>query len=373
MNGSESEYLVEKTLTGLMEGFVPQPVGPSPLLRPDFRARIGDRDVIIKVKAASLSVVEDVLARFSLGALQARCSAAAFGALPMVAVVVPALGKKVERAVVAFMAEHAPDVGWALVDRAGNARVVVTALGLDLERRFARVDKSQPGRVSVRLFSDLNRWLLKVLLLAEVSDKLWGGPRWPILSGHDLGQAAGVSPEMVRRFLNAFEQQDLLRQTPQGLHLVRRSALLDLWRADEALDVRPGIPVRQVVGSGSAPAQDQLGSSFGDTTAIAGFEACRLLGVLHATVPRPTEAHALVPIGEIMERFGFEECTSYDAEMRLIPTRYPKSIQRGAVRHGGMLVVDAFQASLDVLRHPARGQEQSEYLLKEVLRLEGGE
>ena len=264
-------------------------------------------------------------------------------------------------------------LGWALIDREGNARVVVPALRLDKERRVARVLPAQPKRASVRLFSDLNRWLLKVLLLAEAPLELWGGPRLPVLSGRGLSQAADVSPEMVRRFMNAFEEQDFLRKTANGLRIVRRSALLELWRADDALDIRAGVYVRRMMGSAGSLQELVRLQGFADAVVVAGFEACRLLAVLHAATAATVEVHAIDAVADILDRFGLEECAPADAALVLLPTRHPKSVRRGALRRDGLWVADAFQAALDVLRHPARGLEQSDYLLREVLRLEGGE
>jgi hypothetical protein len=364
--------VVERTLTEVIEGFAARPTQRSRADgQPDIIGRVGERDLVLDVKAVSLSVIEDVLARLSMGALQVR-RYAANGAIPMVAVVLPSVGKKVEAAAAAFMAEHAPDVGWALIDREGNARVVVPALRVDLERRTARVLPALPKRASIRLFSDLNRWLLKVLLLADAPAELWIGPRQSVLSGRDLSQAADVSPEMVRRFMNAFEEQDFLRKTPKGLRIVRKSILLDLWRADDALDVRTGVHVRTMMG-GAGALQELAGlHGFADAVVVAGFEACRMQGLLHAATAGTVEVHAIDPVADIVERFDLEECTPADADLVLLPSRHPKSVQRGALRRDGLWVADAFQAALDVLRHPARGQEQSDYLLEEVLRLEGG-
>jgi len=373
MPSGDINGVVARALADVVEGFVPSPARPNDTgARPDIVGNVGEIELVVEVKAVSLSVVEDVLARLSMGVLQVR-RYAANGVVAMVAVVLPTVGRKVEAAVAAFMAEHAPDVAWALIDREGSVRVVVPALGLDLERRSARVLPAQPKRASVRLFSDLNRWLLKVLLLAEAPPELWVGPRQPVLSGRGLSHAADVSPEMVRRFMNAFEEQDFLRKTASGLRIVRRSALLDLWRADDALDVRTGVFVRRMMGgTGSLPELARL-QGFADAVVVAGFEACRLQGLLHAATAATVEVHAIDPVADVVERFGLEECARADADLVLLPTRYPKSVQRGALRRDGLWVADAFQAALDVLRHPARGQEQSDYLLREVLRLEGGE
>lgn len=373
MNRKAVEASVEQILAGVIPGFRPGVRGQATDDRVDLVADVRGRRVVIEAKSVLIPVVEDVLARLSMGALQARRLADEFGAVPLVAVLVPSLGPKTIGAAMAFMATHLPEAGWALVDPAGNARIRIPALDIDIDRPVARVERTRAGRSSVRLFSDLNRWLLKVLLLADAPPELWGGPRQPILSSRDLGRVAGVSPEMVRRFVSAFSEQDLLRQTPQGMRLVRRPALLDLWRADEALNSRPAVPVRRLLsGSGSLPDLSGL-PEFQEWAVVAGFEACRLLGVLHAIVPSRIEVHVVLPIPEVIRRLGLEECAPPDADLWLLPTRYPRSIQGGRVMRDGVPVADAFQAALDVLRHPGRGAEQSEYLLKEVLHLEGGD
>ncbi len=269
------------------------------------------------------------------------------------------------------MSSNVPDGGWAILDRAGNARIVIPEANIDIDHRMARVVPAQRGRRSVRLLSDLNRWMLKILLLAETPANLWPGPRSPILSPTDLHRVAGVSPEMAHRFVRAFEALDLLRRTPEGLRIARRSALLDLWRAEEVLDRRDGVPVRWMMGRLSN-LQDLAGrgKSGEPDLVVAGFEACRMLGLLHAPIPAAREVHALVPVDAILLRYDLERCPPGDADLRLLPCRTVQSVLRGSLDHGGLRIVDAFQAALDVLHHPARGREQSDYLVTQVLHLE---
>lgn len=372
MNRQAMEASVERILADAIPGFRSR-VRERSIAggRVDLVADVQGRHVVVEAKSVLNSVVEDVIAKLSMGALQARRLADELDAVPLVAVIVPSLGPKTIGAAEEFMASHLPNAGWALLDPAGNARIRIPELSIDIDRPVARIERPQAGRSSVRLFSDLNRWLLKVLLLADAPAELWGGPRQPILSSRDLGRVAGVSPEMVRRFVGAFTEQDLLRQTPRGMRLVRRSALLDLWRADEALNARPAVPVRRLLaGSGSLPDLAGL-AGFQECLVVAGFEACRLLGVLQAVVPARIEAHAVMAVPDVVRRLGLEECPPADADIWLLPTRYPRSIQGGKVMREGMPVVDAFQSALDVLRHPGRGHEQAEYLLRHVLRLDG--
>ncbi|HPB49726.1 MAG TPA: hypothetical protein PLY68_00850 [Myxococcota bacterium] len=369
MNKHEVEALAADLLAGVIPGF--QAVsGNQPMARKaELLADINGRRVVIAVKAVRTSVVEDVVGRLAIASLQAGHSAGGTQNTSLAVVIVPSVGRKTVAAAQSFMSTYMPSAAWAVMDRAGNARVSIPALAVDIDRSFARVERTQAGRTSISLFSDLNRWLLKILLLVDAPEDLWGGPRQTVLSNPELVRVAGVSPEMVRRFVTAFQDRDLLRQTPEGLRLVRRSTLLDLWRADEALTARQAVPVRRLIaGTGSVPDLVSI-PGFADLTVVAGFEACRHLGLLHTFAPHQTEVYVNIPVSEAMRRFGLEECSPSDADIWLIPTRRSRSILGGRLSVEGIPVVDAFQASLDVLRHPGRGREQSDYIIHEVLKL----
>jgi len=371
MKGQEVDESVVDLLVSVIPGFQAVSVSQPVAGKADLVADINGRCVAIAVKSVRTSVVEDVIGRLAIAAIQAGHHAGAIAAIPLAVVVVPSVGRKTVAAARDFMSSYMPGGAWALVDRAGNASVSIPALAIDVDRSIFRVERTQAGRTSVSLFSDLNRWLLKILLLADVPEDLWGGPRQAVLSNPDLGRVAGVSPEMVRRFVTAFQDRDLLRQTSEGLRLVRRSALLELWRADETLTARPAVPVRRLI-AGSGSVLDMVGlPGFTDLAVVAGFEACRHLGLLHTFAPPQAEVYVNVPVSEALRRFGLEKCSPSDADLWLLPTRRSRSIQGGRLIVEGVPVVDAFQAALDVLRHPARGREQSDYIINEVLKLGG--
>ncbi len=371
MKGQEVEAWVADLLAGVIPGFQVVSASQPMAGKADLVADINGRRVAIAVKSVRTSVVEDVVGRLAMAAIVAGHSVGGARDIPLAVVIVPSVGHKTVAAVRGFMSSYMEGAAWALVDQAGNARVSIPALAIDVDRSVARVDRVQAGRTSVSLFSDLNRWLLKILLLADVPEHLWGGPRQAVVSNPELGRVAGVSPEMVRRFVTAFQDRDLLRQTSEGLRLVRRSALLELWRADQTLTARPAVAVRRLI-AGSGSVSDLAGlPGFADLAVVGGFEACRYLGLLHTFAPRQVEVYVTVPVSEALRRFGLEKCSPADADIWLLPTRRSRSVLGGRLIVDGIPVVDAFQAALDVLRHPGRGREQSDYIVNEVLRLGG--
>ena len=62
-----------------------------------------------------------------------------------------------------------------------------------------------------------------------------------------------------------------------------------------------------------------------------------------------------------------EPCATRDADVTLIVSRQVQSVFRGAVVRNDVRYVDILQAALDVSVHPARGAEQAEYVLGDVL------
>lgn len=337
----------------------------------DLLITIGEHRLALQVKSLLVSLLEDIRGRLAAGFMEANRLAKNTGAIPMAVVMLPRLGPKASAAASLFMSRHAPGSAWALLDRSGNASIVVPELGIDIHYRVARVEDIKVRRWSGRLFSDLNRWMMKVLLLADAPSELWSGPRGPYFTPSDLYRAVEVSPEMAHRLVHALEDQDFLRRTQQGLKLVRRSALLDLWRAEEEIDRREEIPVRWMMGRPRNLAdvfgQDPQGQP---EVVVGGFEACLMLGLLHARVPYLPEVHVLAPTGALLERYSLERCTPSEAHLWVVPCRHAQSVSRGSLVREGLRVVDPLQAALDVLHQPARGREQSDYLIREVLHLE---
>jgi hypothetical protein len=99
---------------------------------------------------------------------------------------------------------------------------------------------------------------------------------------------------------------------------------------------------------------------------VAGFAACRELGVLHATFT--TSEVYVDDTGKALAAWHLEACDPRDARLVLLRTPFAESAFRAPTATGSLRVVDVLQAALDVSRHAARGLEQAEYIVHEVLR-----
>jgi hypothetical protein len=318
----------------------------------------------VAVMALSAGRIEDVLGRLALGVVMAGRAGAASRDVPVTAIVLPRLGRRIVAEAEQFMAGHGGDLGWVLADRGGDARVVIPRLGVDATLRPERARAGEP-RLASTPFSDLGRWMLKILLLRDAPTDLWDGPRELPLNPTALARVAGVSVPLAHRLVATLEAQDFLRRRRDGLHLVRRDALLSLMRQDEQAAHRRPVFVRRL-GGGDIDLRVVASAGGGSGLVVAGFEACRRLGVMHVFGERPIEAHALGPIDALIEKLELERCVPLAASLHLLPARHPESIRRGALARDGVLVVDGLQAALDVLHHPSRGQEQADYLFERL-------
>jgi len=339
---------------------------------PERTAVVGGRDVAaissfgrlrFRVRRVRPLSIAEVLGILAIGVLESQQTAGSDVLVPLL--IVEHLGDKTRKAVRQFMSRHAPACGWGLIDRSGVTQLVIPALALDIDRAGEMPSSSWPRQRPVRLFSDLNQWMLKVLLLAEAPASLWGGPRQRVATPTALHRAANVSVEKAHQFFRAFEQAGLIRQTRQGLVVVRKRELLDMWFHEQRSRSPLRMPVRWIFG---APASlEQVFCKEGMTAdfAVCGFEACRSLGLLHTPVTN-REVYVLDPEAALAA-WDLEACDDRDAHFHLWKARSPQTILRGRVVKDRLPVVDVLQAALDVCDQPPRGAEQAEYITTHVL------
>lgn len=339
---------------------------------PDLELRMGNRRILVGIKTAAASRVSEVLGQFARAVLELRRHRRSRKDVLVAFVGLEKFGSRLEEEVRAFFLRNAPDIGWGLEDSRGRAVLEVPPLDVRSSRhaRPGSAEAAPSGRAERQLFTDLNRWMLKILLLRNAPESVWGGPRDVPRHPTDLARIAAVSIEKAHRFALSFEKEGYLRRTPGGLHLVRLRNLLDLWLDQErgelarTVDVRPLLPPGR---GGGLP----LPAAATRWAVLGGAAAAKRRGLLHSGGSQVPLVHLRIGIEEALRDGGLEMADPRDAVLRLRRPRYPMSVFRGIVPRGDKLaLVDLWQMALDSITGDSRGAEQAEFLLGRVLELQ---
>jgi hypothetical protein len=229
---------------------------------------------------------------------------------------------------------------------------------------------SQP----LNLFSDLNRWLLKVLLAPALPAGVLAAPRSRFRNATELAAAATVSPNVARRLVAALREEGFLDETKGRLTLVRVRDLLLRWRADNLRTFRE-LRARWLLPRGQDQLEETLAALYsdGERVALGLFAACDALGYRHVRgvtphVYVPSQTEAFLRRADLVPAQPGEQA---DVILRL--PRWPESLFRAAVPIGdrstnrSVPVTDIVQCWLDVVDHPTRGEEQASLIWDRVI------
>lgn len=334
---------------------------------PDLVASRGAQDYVVELKSEAEGRPDRALALLSQAILQANRYAADLGMRPLAALRVGRISSSLREKIVDFQQEFAPDVAVGLISDAGGSFFIGPGLeGLDRdEPRAAGHHKAQPPSKASDLFSDLNQWMLKVLLAPELPERLLQAPRRDYFSGSDLAEAAGVSPMSASRFLRRLQEEGFL-EGGGSLRLVRRAELFRQW---QSAAMRSSAELRMsylIPAGGSAQQLRKLAARLNACVGL--FAAADLLGLGHVSGVAP---HLYVWRLSPPEGSGWPgvvpAAQGEPPQVILKQPSAPKSVFRGAVKVGEAMVADALQVWLDVSSHPARGAEQADVLRRGVL------
>ena len=325
-----------------------------------------------------------LLAQAILDAQASARGAEGVTAAPLAVVAAPRISDERARELLAYAAAVAPDVMVGVIDAEGR-RVCsddrFEGLNAEPRRRAARaVPVAMSGQF---VFSDLNQWLLKVLLAPHVPESLLRAPRARYRNASELAQAAGVSVMSAWRLVSHLRAGHFLDDSARELRVMRPEALLERWQAavqgvwqEVALRwIIRGDPSQQLGASlrkygaeppSPAPRRAHPRSRPRPRVCLALFEAADALGVgLVHGAPRHLYLEALDR--GALDALGLMVSESADrADVRVRIPRYPNAVFRGAVVRHGLPVADVLQVWLDVAGNPARGQEQADHIRRQV-------
>jgi hypothetical protein len=358
---------------------------------PDLIAEHAGKKYIVEIKRSSEGRRDRVIPLLAQAILEVRSLAHHVPGRPtgVALVVANYIPESIAEQVQHFGREHAPDIAVGVLDLHGFRSFA----GHGLERFNAERPRGQelplPGRgpVSPQLFSDLNQWMLKVLLAPSIPASYLSAPRLRYQGASQLAQAADVSVMSAFRFIEQFSKEGFLEQERVGLRLVRKEELMDRWLGANRRSL-PEFAVRWILPRGKDALREAVRSYHGaggklpsrsgkanKGSPLAGrpraclglFSAAEALGVgfVHGVQPylymeRP-ELGVLETLG--LSAKGAEQHS--DVYIRIPRNR--ESVFRGVVLNDGVPACDIIQVWLDVAQHPSRGKEQAELIWRRIL------
>jgi hypothetical protein len=196
----------------------------------DIVARNGKNIYVFQLKALSESRKDRAIPLISQAILEAQIAAARItgSATPVAVLASDHVSDSLSEHVKDFALRNAPDVGVGIIDAGGFRRFAGHGLEV-LNAERARVIEGSPKEVSPgNLFSDLNQWMLKILLSRSIPDSLLSAPRGHYENVSQLADAAGVSTMSGFRFVRQLSEEGFLDELG-GMRLVRTEELLERW------------------------------------------------------------------------------------------------------------------------------------------------
>jgi len=374
LNAGARERSAESLLTDLFKkaGWQVRPHFSHDDARCDLVVNRKGIEYAVEIKAAPEGRADRLVPLFAQAALQAAHSAAQ-SAAPLAVVAAPRVPRRAAEQVIAFAQRYAPDVAAGVIDFEGFAMFRGPHLEeLSAEGKELPASVRQSVRESSALFSDLNQWMLKVLLAPELPEAVLSAPRGQYRNASQLARAANVSVMSAFRFVRQLEREGYLHESASHLQLVRREDLFGRWRALSFRSPRE-VPMRFLLpGDPQAQLRPMLASGRACLALFAAADALRLGFV--SGVPPYVYVQRIRP-ANVAAWKNLRACSPGeppDLIIRQAPA--PQSVFRALVRPEGMAACDVLQVWVDVAAHPSRGREQADAIRKRVLRrvIEGG-
>src|SRR5262245_47414292 len=335
--------------------------------RADLTIRRGSTAYAVELEVSSEGRTDRLVPLWAQTYLQSR-RAALEGWRPLAIVAAPSISDRVLRQIVDFAHENAPDAALGVIDHHGRRHFEgegLAELSAQPERR-REPTRARGHRTS--LFTDINQWLMKVLLAPWIPAHLTGAPRGDYRNATELARAADGSVMSAFRLVEALRAAHHLDDQAGVLRIVRRRELLERWLAWSSSQTPHELPAVFVIpGDPRAELRAVLQQqNVGVTLALFAAADALQLGFVRG-IPPHIYLPALTPaaIGHLEN----VEVAKINERPALLIRKAPAlhSVFRAAVRTPDGLVTDVLQTWLDVSTHPARGREQAAAIERQVL------
>jgi hypothetical protein len=349
----------------------------------DIVARHGNSVYVFELKASAESRKDRAIPLISQAILEAKRAAAQISdrAIPVAVLASHHVSDSLAEHIKDFASCNAPKVGVGIIDTSGLRRFVGHGLEVLNAERSHVIEGPLKESSPANLFSDLNQWMLKILLSQSIPESLLSAPRRHYENASQLADAAGVSVMSAFRLVRQLSEEGFVEEG--GLRVVRTEELLERWLSASHYRVHE-IPSRWILSGDKSTLNDALRSYVRQMRSsrsgakpnraqnlprlcLALFAAAELLGFKFV---HGIQAHLYIERldKEALRELGLSlEVGSNQPDIFIRIPRNPESVFRAAVERDGVPASDVLQTWLDVSNHPARGKAQANLLRKRVL------
>ncbi len=196
--------------------------------RPDLLVRRGKLAYAVELKSAPEGRRDRLIPLLAKAILQAQALVRESSAVAPLAVVASArVPEALADEVRNFAIEYAPGVAAGVMDLEGLRAFVGAGLeGLNASRQSRPRHLPPQSDRPHHLFSDLNQWMLKVLLAPQVPEELLSVPRGEYRNASELARASGVSVMSAFRLCRQLQMEGFLERSGERIRLVRVEELM---------------------------------------------------------------------------------------------------------------------------------------------------
>src|SRR5262249_31627189 len=195
-------------------GWKVQDQAGGPGAAPDLIASHSGPKIVVEIKRASEGRKDRVIPLLSQAVLEASYYSQKLAGRPIPVAIVGAnhMPESVAEDAKQFLQERVPDVAVGLVDLEGFRLFAGHGLeSLNSPRRSEKHIRAPKLRAGApQLFSDLNQWMLKVLVAPRIPESLLSAPRGHYQGASQLAAAAGVSVMSAFRFVEELSKEGFL-------------------------------------------------------------------------------------------------------------------------------------------------------------------
>lgn len=281
-------------------------------------------------------------------------------------VAAPRIAPSVARRILEFAATYTPEAAIGVVDLTGLQMFRGSFLDeLNIEENRESRHSSVSVNSPTNLFSDLNQWMLKVLLAPELPEGLLTAPRNLYRNASELAEAANVSKMSSFRLIQQLRYEGYLDESASRLKLVRRQDLFRRWQSSVETPVKE-LPMRFILRS--EPLKELKRLSRKTELCLGLFAAAE---ALHLGFVRGVPPYVYVKQLNLTDISKWKNTVPAGSnEPPDFILREPlacQSVFRGMVKIDDLNVCDILQIWLDVSSHPSRGQEQADLIRDRVL------